>query len=58
MKPKNFPGRKLARQIAANQRKYFTGATTTASNMHRVGPEDLAGPMVDARAIRTKKREG
>jgi len=55
MKPKNFPARKIARQIAAKERA--AGFISEARHVHAFGSG--AGCRVDAaRAIRTKKNRG
>lgn len=54
MKPKNFPARKLARQIAADSRLGLARSGTTARAVLLLSPE--AEVLDAARDTRTKKR--
>lgn len=56
MKPRNFPARKLARQIAADLRSRSNGParSTTARELYR-DDVDRGGAMTAARQRRSKK---
>lgn len=53
MKPRNFPARKLARQLFADPG--LRGRACSARDIHE-GDVDAGGAMTRARAVRTKKR--